>query len=193
MKYIYIILTLFLSNLSYGQITEHKCPDNSIFRKETIGKEIICECIHDTLLNGMTIIYSDKGLKKEENNWDMGVKSGKWKEWNNKGNLTYEVTYKNGEKDGEEIYYFDNGKPKVLTTFKKGIKNGRIAEWFENGKQNSEGYFTNDIQDKIWIFRMPDNKTISVARYVNGAEQTSKFVNFTKDNFNVLELEKILN
>ena len=193
MKYLFIILTLFIYTLNYGQITEHNCPDNSIFRKEIIGKEIICECIHDTLFNGMTIIYSDKGVKKEENNWDMGVKSGKWKEWNSKGILTYEVTYKYGLKDGEEIYYFDNGKPKVLTTFKAGIKNGRIAEWFESGIQNTEGYFTDDIQDKIWIFRMPGKKTVSVAKYINGVEQTYKYINWTKDNFDLAELEKALN
>lgn len=188
----FFIVILFLGNLAYGQIKEHKCPANSVFQKEKIGNEIICQCVHDSLLNGLTVIYSDKGVKKEENNWDMGMKTGKWKVWNEKSILVYEVTYKNGKEDGEEIYYFDNGKPQVLTTYKDGIKDGRIAEWFDNGQQNTEGYFTNDKQDKIWIFRMPDSKTVSVARYKDGAEQIHKFVSWTKANFSLAELEKFL-
>jgi hypothetical protein len=50
----------------------------------------------------------------------------------------------------------------------------RIAEWFENGIQNTERYFTINIQDKIWIFRMPDKKSVSVARYLNGLEQRAE-------------------
>ncbi|MGE5107615.1 MAG: toxin-antitoxin system YwqK family antitoxin [Sphingobacteriales bacterium] len=192
MKHLILFVCIFTTALSFGQIKEHECPDNAKFKKQEIGDETICMCVTGELLNGPTFIYSKKGEKKEENNWALGVKSGKWRKWDNKGTLIYEANYSNGELDGVETFYFDNGKPKVLTTYSNGIKNGRIAEWFENRKQNTEGYFTNNVQDKIWIFRMKDNKTVSVARYKDGIEQTYKFVIWTKDEFSVPELEKTL-
>jgi hypothetical protein len=189
MKKMILLNVVFLSAICFGQIKQHNCPDGSRFTKQKIGKETVCMCLVGDTLNGTTFIYSKNGSKLEENNWAMGVKTGKWRIWNQKGTLIYEGTYSNGKLDGVEIFYFDNGKPKTLTTYKEGIKEGRVAEWFENGKQNTEGYFLNNKQDSIWIFRMPDNKTVSVARYKNGVEQTYKFVSWNKEEFSLTELE----
>lgn len=192
MKKIEFLFLLFFYITANGQIQEHKCPDNAIFKKQKIKKEIVCMCLHGDTLNGLTIIYSNKGNKVEENYWDMGVKSGTWKEWNDKGNLVHQVNYKQGQKDSVEIYYYNNGKPKVLTTYVNGQKNGRIVEWTETGRQISEGYFSNNLQDKIWIFRMSDNKTVSVAKYKDGNKLKYKFFKWEDDLFSVNELEKLL-
>ncbi len=180
MKHLFTIIFLLLVGSAYSQIKEHKCPDKSIFRKQEIDNEIVCMCLQDSLLNGMTIVYYKNGKKKEENNWTLGVKTGVWKEWNKNAILTYEVNYLDGLKDGTEIFYFDNGNAKVLTTFKKDAKDGRIAEWFENGIQNTEGYFKNEVQHGTWMFRMPDNKTVTVVKFDNGKEVSVKDIEWTK-------------
>ncbi len=50
----------------------------------------------------------------------------------------------------------------------------------ENGIQSTEGNFKNNAQHKTWIFRMPDNKTVTVVKFDKGKELSVKDVNWKK-------------
>ena len=43
--------------------------------------------------------------------------------------------------------YFDNGKPKFEVTYKNGKKNGKEIFWYENGNKMMESFFVNDHEE----------------------------------------------
>ena len=46
--------------------------------------------------------------------------------------------------------YFDNGKPKFEVTYKNGKKNGKEIFWYENGNKMMESFFVNDHEEGLW-------------------------------------------
>ncbi|WP_162051327.1 toxin-antitoxin system YwqK family antitoxin [Pontibacter pamirensis] len=66
-----------------------------------------------------------------------------------------------------------------------GKKNGRIAEWFESGIQNTEGSFKDEKQHGIWVFRMPDNKTVAIVRFNEGVEEASGYFPWSEKELSV--------
>ena len=43
--------------------------------------------------------------------------------------------------------YFDNGKPKFEVTYKNGKKNGKEIFWYENGNKMMESFFVNNHEE----------------------------------------------
>ena len=180
------LLLLILTLIAHvSTVQEHDCPPDSKLKKEKVGKEIICMCASDDVLNGKTVGYYSNGKLKFENHWEKGIKAGVWKEWNKKGVLVMEAAYASGKQNGVESYFYDKGDIRVLTTFEDGKKNGRIAEWFENGVQNTEGSFKDNKQHGIWLFRMPDNKTVAVVRFNEGVEEASGYIPWSEKELSV--------
>jgi hypothetical protein len=107
-----------------------------------------------------TVNYTDKN----------GNKQGIWTEYWDKGNIKYEVTYKNNLKEGVEMKYFKHAKCveeesyykagklegtvtlkfddcilKSKTEYKNGLKNGSEIIYHSNGNKASEANYVNDI------------------------------------------------
>ena len=46
--------------------------------------------------------------------------------------------------------YFDNGKPKFEVTYKNGKKNGKEIFWYENGNKMMESFFVDNHEEGLW-------------------------------------------
>ena len=51
--------------------------------------------------------------------------------------------------------YFDNGKPKFEVTYKNGKKNGKEIFWYENGNKMMESFFVNDHEEGLMAAVVP--------------------------------------
>ncbi len=97
---------------------------------------------------------------------NMGVKDGQWKYWNKDGmlqkeenffekvphgmtreyhyqtgDLTSEVNYVKGKKEGVGVEWYGKDKLKKIADYRDGYANGRIIEYYENGNLKSEKYY----------------------------------------------------
>jgi antitoxin component YwqK of YwqJK toxin-antitoxin module len=160
----------------YGQTIEIKCPEGSRLKTIKNRNERIYICTSGDTLNGPTFIYDKSGKLLEENYWNKGEKTGTWKTYWLNGKVKSKEVFDSTGIFSTQTFFYENGKRQTLTTFSKNKKNGRIAEWFPNGMQNTEGNFVDDVQDGIWMFRMPDLKTVTVVVFRKGEEVSAKNV-----------------
>jgi len=91
----------------------------------------------DELVNGEVFkMFGSKkvplGLMKE------GKKDGKWTDWYENGQKSFEQTYKDGELDGLYTAWYKNGQKREEETYKDGENDGLSTVWYKNGQKWSE-------------------------------------------------------
>lgn len=120
--------------------------------------------------------------------------TGKWRCWNESGNLCYEGDKLNGENNGKEVYFEEIGREFIEANYEKGInigvsttwfnsdlgikhyeleydKNGAIVKstlWNKNGiKVKTENYIENKLDDEAVEWYENGSKK-SVTNYIKG-------------------------
>ena len=61
------------------------------------------------------------------------------------GQLRYEGTFKDGEKNGLSQWWWENGQLNIKSTYKDGKKDGLYEGWDDNGQKHSEFYYKDGV------------------------------------------------
>jgi len=72
------------------------------------------------------------------------------KEYFENGQLKFEGSFKNGEKDGIHRWWYRDGQLEFEGVFKNGKKDGISKGWWENGALEYTGLFSYDKRDGLW-------------------------------------------
>ena len=73
-----------------------------------------------------------------------------YKEFFKNGDIKYEVTYFNGDKNGKEIFWHENGLKKMQSNFLDGVENGLWQQWHDNGQLKLEINYLNGKENGLW-------------------------------------------
>lgn len=85
------------------------------------------------LLNGSYQEFYAKKQLKESGNLEKGLKTGIWKNWNEKGTLNNDYTWKSGRRNGLYHKYDSVGKVQEQGTYKNDLLNGRQKSYTADG------------------------------------------------------------
>lgn len=109
------------------------------FQKTTDSTLALYYCRYDTVkdgfiekiyfMNGSPFSISD--LKEIEPK----LRSGKFTEYYENGNIKEVCTYVNEKKDGKYIKYYRNGIPETEIDYSEGVYDGYIKSYYENGNR----------------------------------------------------------
>jgi TonB family protein len=89
----------------------------------------------------MTIHYHDTKTIQSQGEVHKHLKTGVWKNYDEKGRVTVSETYANGILDGAYVEYFSNGAVKVKGSYTNAIKSGQWEIFnFSNIKTKVENY-----------------------------------------------------
>ena len=70
---------------------------------------------------------------ESDSNYKNGEKVGKLTQYDENGNLRYEVNYNNGKRDGQLTNYYENGKIYSVENYKDGLEDGKWTFYNEDG------------------------------------------------------------
>ena len=114
------------------------------------------------------LTYGAKNKVVEQGDYDIGKKTGIWKNFYLSGATSAEVNYYNNIKEGSYILYFENGKVKEESTFARGKLNGLSTLYDSQGKKILKGIYKNGGRDKRWIYYNGKQQVDKVLLYENG-------------------------
>lgn len=90
-----------------------------------------------------------------EGNYKHGEKEGVWNEWDSEGYRDVGI-YKAGKKEGHWIVFFTsiagNSSKEFDVTYKDGKKDGVYTMWHENGQKQAEGTFNANKKEGDWTY-----------------------------------------
>ena len=95
--------------------------------------------------------FYENGVLEVEANYIENELSGKWKHYNNTGNLEWIVTYTDGYRNGVYQQFHSNGKLKVEGSIIKEKKQGIEMRYDENQTLVWKGYYHNDQFSDVWM------------------------------------------
>jgi len=189
-----LITILALTLISCGPDTkETKFPDGTV--KERF--EYTVDENGSELKNGEYTQFYPNGQVSSKGMYENNLMTGKWKKWDNKGNLIKEYSTLKGDYDGEEISYNSKGDTIEKNTFNEGILT-HLMEYDEKGKlikdiKLEEGHNKSilgkwKIHDKTYEFL--DNGTVLVGkRKIKGTYQANaEKIKINGQIFNILTL-----
>lgn len=107
--------------------------------------------------------YEDGQLEVEANYIDNEL-SGKWKFYNESGNLEWIVSYEDGYRHGIYQQFYKNGKLKVEGLILREKKEGSELRYDENETLVWKGYYDNDEFAKTWIRHDENGKKVEKIR-----------------------------
>ena len=95
----------------------------------------------------VTSLQDRNGIKYEVNS-EVGF-TGKYVEYYENGQKSYETNYKNGKQDGLWTGWHENGQKESELNFRNGKKDGLWTEWYKNGQKKSEINFKNEMKNGL--------------------------------------------
>ena len=96
------------------------------------------------------------------------------KEYDHKGNLTFEGEYLNGKRNGKVKSYYDNGKLYFEGEYLNGERNGKGKEYRYNGELRFEGEYLNGERNGKGKEYDEDGQLIFEGEYLNGERLNEK-------------------
>ena len=92
----------------------------------------------------------------------------------NPNQISQEIEFKNGKKDGKSIRYHRNGKISFLTTFKEGITNGINESYDESGDILNKGNYKNGKAEGEWIIWLNSGESSTLPIFVKTTYKEGK-------------------
>jgi len=122
--------------------------------------------------------YYPGGTLKSEGNRKYFQLDSIWTFYNKQAQITKQITYKEGIRDGEELHY-KNGVKYESIPYKKNIKEGKTYRYFPDGKIAFEAnYVNNELFGKGYEFDTIGN-IITIETYKNGVLSRTQRINRT--------------
>lgn len=111
--------------------------------------------------------FNPKIIKK--GNYNNGLKNGLFSYYNKEGNLTKEITWKNGKQDGIQKYYYEDGENlNYVVSYKDLLKSGEYKYYYKDGQIKVMGQFDNNNISGIWKSYYKSGKLEFEGEYENG-------------------------
>lgn len=70
-----------------------------------------------------------------------GTPHGVWRAWSPNGALIFEVTFNNGQEEGELRMWDETGRLMQSAWFEKGVMHGHFRCWWPNGQIKEDGEY----------------------------------------------------
>ena len=176
-----IILFLFI-NVIYSQETMlWRDIDIQKFGKETIYKDLK----GDQLKGTFKIAERDGSYSKIS--FTDGIISDTRINYDSNGNLSSEVNYKNGIKDGDFTSYFDDKTIEQKGTFSSGEKNGEWITYNKTGEKISKENYKNGLKNGVFwkkseYLRNTEKNVITQEEYQNNIPKGTWFSKIEGEN-----------
>jgi MORN repeat variant len=94
--------------------------------------------------------------------------SGHFVEKFENGKLKYEITVKNGKKEGIETFYYENGAKKIETEYKNDKEDGVWKQWYESGQLKLEAHYKNGEEHGAFTQWYDNGQKRVESSFVNG-------------------------
>ena len=132
-----------LGEYQYGQ--RHGLFEQYAPRKITLfhGRYI------DDQPHGWHVYRYPDGVRKEEQCWDNGVRTGLWRTFYESGKVEREIHYENGIKVGEHKLYYENGVLEMVAQIANGKPHGETYTYDPNGKLSISHQYKNGVLDGV--------------------------------------------
>ena len=149
--------------------------------------KIHIDIFHYKVFSGKYIVYLSKKKGREydaynnnlifEGEYLKGERSGKGKEYNNKGNLIFEGEYLKGKRNGIGKEYNNNSLGVLFKgKYFDGKRNGKGEKYFYNGNIEFKGEFLNG---KMWNGILYSLKGYYLYMFKNGKGRIKEYDEFT--------------
>jgi uncharacterized protein len=143
MKRRLIILILIAASCS-GKVTITESEIKSdIFYAGMSAKPFTGKCI---------VVYSDANLKKEEFNYKQGILNGKATSWYKNGQIRRRGYYKMGLISGKWEFWDEKGYKTVEANYENDELNGSYVSLYANGKIREKGQFEDNRRTGKWLY-----------------------------------------
>ena len=107
-----------------------------------------------------------ESCKTKRNNYSNGEKNGQSLEYDKNGNLSSDVTYKNGQFYGIVKFYYPNGKVNYEEYYdEKGLTQGAFNLWYPSGKLSQIGKSIDGKMVGRWLQYHENGKIKSISYY----------------------------
>ena len=167
-KVIFLSIFILLSSCKIIDVDEEK---NYLINLSSVGGITSYKGIPYT---GKMVKYVDD--EKTQLKWEKTYKEGKLKglseEYNRDGQLKSRRTYYEGEEEEREYYYYyENGKLESRTTYKEDKLNGLYETYYENGQLEYRGTYKDGKEDGQWELYDENGKFVEKVRFIDGVKQ----------------------
>ena len=126
------------------------------------GLRIVREETSDSIADGRTVVYNEKGKVQTLIQFRKGIKIGKFMTWHDNGNPEMLGQYQNGSSDGMWLKLFPDGKLEAFELYENGKRNGTWKSYYNNGKL------------KV-IYRFKDSRVIYQGNWSENGTKTDEF------------------
>lgn len=123
-----------------GDISYNKCG-------QPYRENFVYEITDITGQAATKISFDETGMIRRITPYIGGLKHGIEQKFDASGNLTAEISYKNGVKDGTAAGYFPTREPAFRKRYEKGMVKGALTCYFPDGKKAAEFFYKNGVKD----------------------------------------------
>jgi antitoxin component YwqK of YwqJK toxin-antitoxin module len=111
------------------------------------------------------------GTLSAEETYKDGLRQGRSKKYNEKGNLLEELDYAMDKKNGIWVQYYPDGKKNLSAVYVNDLRNGPYTVWYASGKPEIEGNFVNNLMEGQWKYFDESGKLKFEVAYIHGVAQ----------------------
>jgi antitoxin component YwqK of YwqJK toxin-antitoxin module len=135
---------------------------NTLTRRVAEGKYL------RTKKHGIWNYFAPDGRLVFTEEFNEGVKNGRFLTYYANGQVFEQVTWKNDEKNGSTVQYYPNGTTKSMVFYKYGLEDGHIRTYYVGGEVRLEGMYSRGVKSDTWRILSPEGKVLNLITYVNG-------------------------
>ena len=140
----------FVSNEDPSGFTEHysrrkidNAKQGSYTKVSSEGKLIEQTTYVNDTIDGIRVLYTEKGDTQIVESYVMGQFNGPFKAFYENGNLELLGHYETNIMKGKWYKYYDTGELMEIVTFDNNLENGPFVEFYKNGNKKAEGNYEN--------------------------------------------------
>ncbi|NNJ54819.1 MAG: hypothetical protein HKP14_01730 [Bacteroidia bacterium] len=96
--------------------------------------------IEEGVLSGSVLYFHLNGNLKEQGQYNNGLKTGDWKQYNSVGSITSTATFVDDKKDGQWMVWDDAGNKRFEMYYSNGKKVGVWKMWDDKGEMTTKDF-----------------------------------------------------
>lgn len=102
--------------------------------------------------NGVFSEFHADGTRKQEGQFDRGLREGEWYSWFENGRIRSHRTYANGTLHGQQLVYHANGELYMCYGMKNGDYEGEHVTWYPDGRLKQQGMMKDGFIIGEWTY-----------------------------------------
>lgn len=126
-------------------------------------------------------IFDQWGFHIAREEYDNGLKTGKWEVYYENKQISSVVNYVEGKKHGEYKEFYRDGTKKVTASYKNDKLQGAYVTYYSNGKICIYGYYMQSLAHGDWQFYMINGQLEKKVTYNMGVVTATVYVNGKKE------------